>query len=562
MIIRKSALYGLLPSAVAGVFVVAMAACSSDSNVAGNSAEIGNPEFASISGTLTLAGGGVAAKTSVRCIPEDFNIFKDTLPERWETTTDSNGFYSLDSLPETFAIEANSSNGEILLKLGLSKEDSTYSHKLSLPGTLILDAGDHKNGDTLQISIPGTTFLREIIVKNGQIAIDSLPASEISTIRINKDSVEFEEPIKIIANGHISLVIETEEKQDSVQTDTIVEPLQLQFKYSLAGLDIENTVTQVPIALRLGASDIDFEQVSKTNGAWVAKRGKTMLKLDKSYFNAEREQAVFWVLLDTLKANSKDSITLSFSEGTSASAPGVFSKNFIAAWHFDEGTETAIDVANLQNGTPYNVVDTTGSVGAAYYYNGKSSYVDIEQSCSAGLSFDMNDTMSISVWAKVEDISTSRFVLGKGSTQFHLKYFASNEGWLFERYETKTDTIAADTCKDCTFNNTWRHWYRADSTAKANEWAMLTIVQQAEDFKLYLNGILADDSGATGYYESKYYDENDFVIGRQEIGKDTTGQYFKGIIDELFVQRIPADADRIKVMYENQKPEDYWPRLK
>ena len=52
-------------------FVALFVGCSSDSQVAGNSAETGSPELA---GILMLDGGKPAAHARVQCVPGDYNI--------------------------------------------------------------------------------------------------------------------------------------------------------------------------------------------------------------------------------------------------------------------------------------------------------------------------------------------------------------------------------------------------------------------------------------------------------------------------------------------------------
>ena len=80
-------------------FMAFFAGCSSDSHVAGNSAETGSPELA---GILVLDGGKPAAHARVQCVPGDYNIVAaseadQVLPSAFETETDENGNYEFDS---------------------------------------------------------------------------------------------------------------------------------------------------------------------------------------------------------------------------------------------------------------------------------------------------------------------------------------------------------------------------------------------------------------------------------------------------------------------------------
>ena len=60
--------------------------CSSDSHIAGNSAETGSPELA---GIFLLDNGKPAAFARVHCVPSDFNATSGELPAAYSTETDS-----------------------------------------------------------------------------------------------------------------------------------------------------------------------------------------------------------------------------------------------------------------------------------------------------------------------------------------------------------------------------------------------------------------------------------------------------------------------------------------
>ena len=91
------------------VLVAFFVGCSSDSRVAGNSAETGSPELA---GILVLDNGKPAARTKVQCVPGKYNIIvaseaEQVLPSAFETETDENGNYEFDTIPSgSFSLEA------------------------------------------------------------------------------------------------------------------------------------------------------------------------------------------------------------------------------------------------------------------------------------------------------------------------------------------------------------------------------------------------------------------------------------------------------------------------
>lgn len=534
---------------ITGAFLLGFAACSSDSSVAGNSAEIGNPELA-ISGQITYSDGKPAAMSRVRCVPVDFNAQKDRLPTRWITVTDDSGHYKIDSLPAAFSIEANNDSKRVLLlEKGLTDKDSLYSGVLQAPGTIVLPISGKKDGDTVTVAIPGTSFLQKDIVKNGAITIDSLPATLIQEIIVDDSPVKFKEPLQILSDSTISLVPEQEPYK----------PLSLQRKFVFNGMKIPARTLNIPLALRLNGNELEFDEISKVKGTWKATRKESELKLEIASFDTIRKQAVFWVLMDTLCADGKDTLTLSFNEGEVNFNEGVFGKSYISAWHFDEGTQKVADAAKNIEGTPYDVKDTVGAIGKAFYYDGRTAHVRFDNSNDSPLNFAESDTMSISLWTQLEIDNSSRYIFNKGQTQFDLLYFDSKKCWLFERYTKKTETIEDD---DDVFNNSWRKWFISEeNSAVPGEWTMLTITQVDTNFSFYMNGQLVADTAMVGWEEKAVDETRDFVIGHMEIEDDKTNYRYKGIIDEMLVQNVAMDSTRIKIMYQNQKPTDYWPKL-
>ena len=163
--------------AALAAFMAFFAGCSSDSDVAGNSAETGSPELA---GILVLDNGKPAARTKVQCVPSGYNILaaskaEQVLPSAFETVTDENGNYEFDSIPSgSFTLEAfHQESGQMLLLQNLSVEQDeplaindtlrySGSVKLLVPGAF----RENQSGDAIII---GTTFHKRVSVQNGKI---------------------------------------------------------------------------------------------------------------------------------------------------------------------------------------------------------------------------------------------------------------------------------------------------------------------------------------------------------------------------------------------------------
>ena len=90
-----------------------LASCS-DAKTAGNSAETGSPELA---GVLFLEKGALAKHAHLQCIPQEFDVFHDTVQDAFKTVSDKNGAYSFHSLTDgIYTLEAfHPETGERLL---------------------------------------------------------------------------------------------------------------------------------------------------------------------------------------------------------------------------------------------------------------------------------------------------------------------------------------------------------------------------------------------------------------------------------------------------------------
>lgn len=516
-------------------YLVGLEGCF-EGKTAGNSAEIGNPEIASIEGIIRHSDGSLARKALVEVVPFDFEPATDSLPERWKTFTDSLGAYFIDSLPAKFSIEAHhDSSGTMMLSFGFTNTDTSYSATLEDPGALRFSAGNFSDGDTIEFSIRGSTILRKAVVRYGSIVFDSIPASLLSEVVINGEVHTLETPIEVNTGELLNI--------DSEQ-------ISLSLKFPLGNEGLTDTLKCFPLVLRLGKEDIDFNMFSKISGCWTATLGEDTLDLALPEFSFENEMATFWTEIPKFTGSAKDTLVLHFKEGEcTQQETTLFRRNYIGVWHFEDSENPKDESTNALHGIAHNVVETNGVVGKAFLYNGLDSYVEIPGTSEGPLNFSAKDTMSISVWVRLDSINTSRFIYGKGATQYHLKYYYP-AGWLFERYyETEEETK--------------RVWYQpADTLRETRVWTMISVVQKDSLFELYVDGELVDNESATGTFESPVYTLNNFEIGREvfPVESDSTGQYFYGVIDELHIQDKAVSAGNIKASYLNQRPEDYWPK--
>ncbi|MCF0221429.1 MAG: LamG domain-containing protein [Fibrobacter sp.] len=524
-----------------------VAGCSR--TVSGNSAETGSPELA---GVLYLNDGAPAKYARVRVVGSQFDYYHgNDLDDVIEVTADSNGAYAIDSLPgmRSFSLEAfHEETGKRLLVRNLTREDSlVVSDSLQNPGTALLNVEnvleDVVDGLSGEATIVGTTFLQPVKVKNGVVKVDSLPAGEQDLIihLFEKDTLDAAFRELNVTPG------------DTI-VDTIPEAVIRAFKAPLALPEEDafdsaySSITDVPMAMRIDGSLDGFDGLAaKGKGRFEAYRinkegvRSASLPISIGRLDSSAREAVFWVRVDSL--NFTDSILIEFNSIKPAIyATDVFRTigHFRTVWHFDSGVDSFEDVAEneeISTGTPYNVEEIDGAVGKAFHFDGaKTTSVVVDNSVSGELNFPA-DTLSYSVWVRIDDIKDSSMIFSKDG-QYSLVYDPA-AGFIAGFRETVGDSNYAHTFRS------------GDSLAVEGKWTHIYFLNRSGKQSFYVDGNLIPQKNTKASTSHKRYETSLLVIGRS----------FNGAIDELFFSDGPHSDSWVKVLYLNQNPEKIWPKF-
>jgi hypothetical protein len=529
-------------------FVALFVGCSSNSQVAGNSAETGSPELA---GILMLDGGKPAAHARVQCVPGDYNILaasnaEQALPSAFETETDENGNYEFDTIPSgSFSLEAfHQESGQMLLLQNLNAEEDeplAVNDTLQGPGTVkLLVSGAFRENQSGEAIVIGTTIRRSVSVQNGKIVVDSLPADTFELIVYMDGMSPF---------GFKDVSVKPEETTvwgDSV-TYTLKAPLVLP-----EGIDSLGTVvSDFPLAIRLTKNEITFDSAEVVNGRWEAVRisqdgnRSKKLPITQTYFDAHAKEAVFWVSVDSL--NISDSLEIHFDNTMDpAYAKDVFPTNrsYSLVWHFDSGLDPVSDGAEKGyfEGLPTGVVPADGVVGKGAKLD-EGDVIVAENSSAAdtsrkvNLNYDGSGYFCFSVWVKLDNLEEKQTFFEK-SKEYALRY-DPEKGFVVDLWvpDTSSDSIKYA-------------WVSGTSDIKAGEWVYVAFSRHTtSQSNFYVNDRKIETEPEqiawTGVREKV-----DFKVGS-----------FTGTIDELMLGGCFRDDAWTRLTYLNQRPENYWPAL-
>jgi len=532
-----------------GLATLAFLLGCSERHAGGNSAETGNPEIA---GTLTLPDGQAASAARLQCLPRDFDARTDTVDIRWQTVTDSMGYFHLDDQQAgSCNLEAyHSESGYRLLiqQLPIAAERTVQVRaSLNPSGAIRVGLSGYADGDSGWAWIPGTSIIQAVTVQYASLYIDSLPATEL-------DSIFF-----IPTQGGAPMLLATAVKVLPGQITTQnAEPLHLETTLKLntssTGADLQDTLFGFPLAWRLDSASVDFRLLRPTAGKMSVWRKDRELGYQIVQWDAQSQQAALWVRLDTLlPQDAKQTLRLVYDEKPVtdtvwATPPFALSDSTTAVWHLEEAGDTAYDGGPYRlNGIRSGALSHAGVVGNANWFNGTSNYISIPESADGPLDFGYNAPATFSVWVRLDAPNTSRFVFGKGIYQYHLKFQYPN-GWTFENNDEETLT------------RYHRYDSPLDTLADKGKWFHLAVViGNGGADRLFVNGALADTTDSYYTQNTLRYTGNTFEIGRRILPDRTTGQHFWGVIDELQIWHVSHSAEWIRMLYLNQNPLATWP---
>lgn len=544
-----------------GAFLASLfLACSDSESVAGNSAETGSPELA---GILVLNDGAPAAFARVKCVPENFDALYQTLPLEYTAVADSVGAYSFDKLPDgAYALEAfHEESGQRLLVRGLQTADDKnvaggVADTLQNPGFAHIDVERMVSDGTVgKVIVYGSTMLREVVVENGGIWVDSLPAGALDLLVVYDDSnstMANYDALEIVPGD--TLVLGFENGAELAEKDMPADPdtVKMSFVAPLAAPADADTAllkysSDIPLLLRLDSSRCDLAALDTLEGRWQAQRispdGTRSVSLPIMQLPREsNEEILFWVRVDSL--NFADSLELTFNTSLEpAFAKDVFptSRVYTAVWEFESGVTQVEDAAEKGYfpAVGADLEQTAGVVGEAALFKDGASFVVqgsaiADSAKQSNLDYGFTVNLSFSLWVKLDDVSKPQTIFAKGESQYDLRY-APDSGFVVEQF-----------CDTAAYKLTF---VTGDSLVQKGEWTYVAFSRtEGGAYSLLVNGKKIATTANEVAWNGEVDHSEDFAVGG-----------FSGSLDELFIAGASRSDSWMYVTYLNQKYN--WPEF-
>ena len=302
---------------------------------------------------------------------------------------------------------------------------------------------------------------------------------------------------------------------------------QLSVDTSPAGGDIAETLTDVPVLVRLHAGNFGYFLDVQSQGEdlrFVAGDDKTPLKYHIERFDPINEMALVWVQLPRLAAGSTTSFWMYYGNPGAVAGEepgGVYDADQALVYHFSAEGTAPLDATAYGTTTSVFTAQalTAALIGAGAGFTGSESLVIAP---TPVLTIDPQTGWTFSAWLRIDQAQTPAVVFEARGVDTALRL-------------TLDGTALAAVYSDAT-GNTFQT--PAGPQLTPGEWQHVALVVRATGMSLYLNGTEAARVEATFTTFSP-----SLTVGRSAEGMEG----FVGELDELGISKVARSPDWIKL---------------
>ncbi|AUM11350.1 Ig-like domain-containing protein [Ketobacter alkanivorans] len=309
------------------------------------------------------------------------------------------------------------------------------------------------------------------------------------------------------------------------------------------GANVSGSVTDFPVLIRVSSGIVSSLQGSKADIRFTDKDQLTWLPYEIEVGASGELYA--WVLVPQVDGNSSgDYIVMHYNDVQNGTVPdrqnpSKLWKDYGAVWHFDEGTSgTAYDSSAFQN----HAAQISGSVGDnpdKLIGYGRNFSGNEALQAPYDISFNSsNQAFTVESWVREPGLTllglkTAREVLSRGTSGTYWE-MTSNSATLI------IGTPPRFIVDDGGFGQTSLSFDGGGLLFTSTQWVhQVAVIDPASGIRIYSNGGLA---GTAAYKATE--NGQPFKMGNSSADVQ---------LDEVRYGRFAADANRIKLNYENQR---------
>jgi hypothetical protein len=451
---------------------------------------------------------------------------ESTCQERDECTdvvTDTDGsFRVVGMVPGSYSIEINDTvtgdrlGGALLLRCTVGETDTINFGEQSLRSHARISGKVDRTGygsEELIVQIRGLERVT-FVDQDESFHFDDLPGGKVDIRVVNRsDETDAREIRDITASPGDTVSVQvsgTSAWSQYIYMDTLV-------------ADMADTVvlTGFPLLVRLDKGAFDFSQ-SRSGGEDIRfkKTNGSSFPFEIEQWDGGAQRASVWVRIDTVYGGKSDQAVVmqwgdpdaeSLSDGAAVfEAP----ERYAGVWHLDS-----------LSGSEGTMETVSGVIGSALSFDGNGDQILLE-------ALNVSGDYTLSCWVNFADLSYSQRIIWK-EYSYTLWYDQGIEGLRVEHY---TDSLV------------WRGIYQDNFRSvpvAADIWYYIVGTYDANKIRLYINGEVVDSTEIIA--DDPYSSTEPLSLGGR------SGEFFKGILDEVRIEDVKHSPEWIRLCYRNQR---------
>ena len=501
-----------------------------------------------VSFKVVYPNGDAAVGTSVIVRPDNYNVSNDKKSaDVIELETDSEGNLEISSIESgNFSIEMNDNHSYAsLLELSINSStgDTTLNDQILKPYAIVSGVIDSSVNSSENIIVRINGIDRSTIVDaTGSFTFDDLPEGDytLEAVSSNSDVSIILENVSAISNSETELIISSDgyKYQSSVIINT-----------TETGANIDENLYEFPLLVRLDSSNIGSTSSLPyvENLEIINAKGKS-LPYEIESWNGLTQQAVLWVVVDTIFAQASTNLTMSWSSSATElplqnSVVFDTSNGYAGVWHL-ESSDVVKNETKTGDGENFGCSDIEGIIGGAYNFE-NSSYAMLPEAVFSGL----DKEVTVSLWqygATSDTLGQTTLFDGRVSDTTETHLVTAYLPWIWN----DTYQVIWDAGVDTTAQN--RIKYGVEAPLVQGNWNYWTFTKNGTsgDIKIYCNGEICVE-GVFRFGTVKGITL--FKLGG-DLSAETPEQYaYNGSIDEFRISQTERKESWIKMSYETQK---------
>ena len=532
-----------------GAWACLVASCTY--NVAGSVTEGGNVAI----GTVVDANGKGIAGVQVALRPSDFLADTAGAPPPRHTSanavTDSKGRFKLDSIDAgQYCISATSGESlavkwKVEFQPGVFTDTTLAATRIKaaakIDGIVVNQA---KTNNATYVRVYGLDRIARVDSVSGRYALGAIPEGTYQ-LQIDVSSQLFK-PVPI---PNISCTNGEDKTIDTIAIAPFYgedyslwsNTLSIKLNTTAGGANIANTITGIPVLVRLRSPTIAFGQCLPDGRDLRFANSKGIhLPFEIERFDPNAQIADVWVLVDTVKGN--DSTFLSVYWGNANAATQSMSSTvfdtalgYVAVWHLND---RALNDRRDATGSGNNAVPAPGTYeGDEWTYGliGGCDSLDDNDDHLVAPQLNGGGAITLSMWVNLYELTASlkQYFIGKAGPVvdkpplYSLMLNDKNQLAMNVTTAGKPDSLSG-------------------GSIVLNAWYYVVGTYDGAMVRIYVNGAQVSSKAVLGNFDTSATNLN---IGCY----DRASQKTHGKIDEVRILRSAQSADWVKLNYENQK---------